>query len=223
MSRLLRSTDTRGALRSRQRGFLLNPYRFAGGGGGPTFTPVATADGTSVADFTQLNSAWGSVQASGGVFNCAAQNDNNEAAAVWSGTGSFTDDQYFETTIGGLTFLSAGYLHGGILRASTDTGAGRDFYFIYVAADSGGPNYTTVVGKYVNGTRTVLHSATSSWANGDVLRGSVVGTTITAWKNGTSLGGSFVQTDSSLTTGKPGIFANGTAPTGDNWVGGNVS
>lgn len=37
---ILRSTDIRSALRSRQRGFLLNPYRFGGGGGG---SPPATA------------------------------------------------------------------------------------------------------------------------------------------------------------------------------------
>lgn len=34
MKRLSRSTDIRSALRSRQRGFLLNPARFGGGGGG---------------------------------------------------------------------------------------------------------------------------------------------------------------------------------------------
>ena len=31
---MIRSTDIRAALRSRQRGFLLNPFRFGGGGGG---------------------------------------------------------------------------------------------------------------------------------------------------------------------------------------------
>lgn len=34
MSRIDRSTDVRAALRSRQRGFLLNPFRFGAGGGG---------------------------------------------------------------------------------------------------------------------------------------------------------------------------------------------
>lgn len=37
MSRIDRSTDVRAALRSRQRGFLLNPFRFGGGGGSPSF------------------------------------------------------------------------------------------------------------------------------------------------------------------------------------------
>lgn len=38
-----RSTDVRGALRSRQRGFLLNPFRFGGGGGGsdPDYASVS--------------------------------------------------------------------------------------------------------------------------------------------------------------------------------------
>lgn len=40
MSRLSRSTDIRGALRLRQRGFLLNPFRFAGGGGGGSPTTI---------------------------------------------------------------------------------------------------------------------------------------------------------------------------------------
>lgn len=39
-----RSTDIRGALRAKQRGFLLNPFRFGGGGGGggsdPSFSDV---------------------------------------------------------------------------------------------------------------------------------------------------------------------------------------
>lgn len=47
-----RSTDIRGALRSRQRGFLLNPFRFGGGGGGgdPDFASVGALlhlDGTN--------------------------------------------------------------------------------------------------------------------------------------------------------------------------------
>lgn len=42
MSRIVRSTDVRAALRSRQRGFLLNPFRFGGGGGGdPHFANVS--------------------------------------------------------------------------------------------------------------------------------------------------------------------------------------
>lgn len=36
MSRILRCTDVRGALRSRQRGFLLNPWRFGAASAGPS-------------------------------------------------------------------------------------------------------------------------------------------------------------------------------------------
>lgn len=184
---------------------------------------VATADGTSVANFTQLNSAWGSISVGSGVFSCSSSNTANEGAAVWSGAGSFSDDQYAEITIGGLSFLSGDFAIGVICRASTDTGAGRDFYFAYVAADSGGPNYTTVLGKVVNGTRTVIHSAANAWANGDKISLEVDGTTLRVHKNVTALGGSFTQTDTALTTGKPGIIANGSSPTGDDWVSGTLS
>lgn len=37
-----RSTDIKAALRSRQRGFLLNPFRFGGGGGDPYFSNVVS-------------------------------------------------------------------------------------------------------------------------------------------------------------------------------------
>lgn len=39
MAAIVRSTDIKGALRSRQRGFLLNPYRFAPAGGGGESDP----------------------------------------------------------------------------------------------------------------------------------------------------------------------------------------
>jgi hypothetical protein len=188
-----------------------------------TRTSIATADGTSLTNFTQLNPNWGSIEISTDVFTASASNGSNEAAAVWSGSGSFTNDQYAEITIGGLAFLSADFAMGVICRASTDQNGARDFYFAYVAADSGGPNYTTVLGKVVNGTRTVLHSASNAWANGDEISLETEGTTVRLCKNTVALGGSFTQTDSSLSTGNPGIVANGSILTGDDWVGGNLS
>lgn len=188
-----------------------------------TRVSVATADGTSLANFTQLNSDWGSVAIDSGVFSASAASNVNEAAAVWSGAGSFTNDHYGEITIGGLSFLSGDFVIGVICRASTDTNAARDFYFAYVAADSGGPSYTTVLGKVVNGTRTVIHSGSVAWTDGDEISLEAEGTTLRVCKNGTAIGGSFTQTDAALSTGKPGIVANGSAPTGDNWVGGSLS
>jgi hypothetical protein len=190
-------------------------------------TSVATDDFNRASlgsNWTNLNTTWGTiVTQTSTVFTGTSANTGNEAAAVWAGAGSFTDDQYSEGELGGLTFLTADYCAGYIARASADTDGNRDFYFFYVAGDSSGPNYTTVLGKVVNGTRTVLHSASAAWANTDLISIECEGTTIRGCKNGTPLGGSFTQTDSSLTTGKPGILANGSSLTGDNWVGGNIT
>ncbi len=186
-------------------------------------TVIATDNGALTGgNWTQLNTDWSSVTG-GTVFAASASNGSNEGAAVWSGTGSFTDAQYAKITIGGLAFLNSAHAIGVIVRASTDTNAARDFYFAYVAADTAAPNYTPVLGKVVNGTRTVLHSATVAWANGNTLSLEVDGTTLTVFKNDVALGGSFIQTDASLSTGKPGICANGPAPTGDDWEGGNIT
>lgn len=175
-------------------------------------------------DWTQLNAAWANVQISAStVFDASASNGSNEAAAVWIGAGSFTADQYSEVTVGGLAFASINWCVGVIARASTDTGANRDFYFFFVAGTSAGPTYTTVLGKVVNGTRTVLNSAAQTWANGDEISIECEGTTIRGCRNGVALGGAFTVTDSDLATGNPGILANGnTALTGDDWVAGNM-
>lgn len=176
------------------------------------------------ANWANQNPNWGTVQTSGStVFTANASNTNNEAIARWVGAGSFTDDQYSEVTIGGLTFLSASFAVGVIVRASADTNGDRDHYFAEVQADSGGPTYTTVLGKVVNGTRTELHSAAVAWADTDKVSLEVEGTTLRVCKNGTALGGSFTQTDASLSTGLPGILANGSAPTGDDCEVGNLS
>jgi len=186
---------------------------------------VATDNGALTGgNWTQLNTDWASVTG-GTVFGASAANSNNEAAAVWSGSGSFSNDQYAEITIAALSFLSVDYAMGVIVRASTDTNSARDFYFATVAADSSGPDYTTVLGKVVNGTRSVIHSASVAWSNSDLLSLEAVGTSISVFKNGTALGGSFTATDSDLSTGKPGICANGdgASPTGDDWVGGDIT
>lgn len=231
MNRILQSTNIRAALRARQRGFLLWPSRLAGPAG-PTFADVTNNPFSSSFDgnWTQLNTDWGTVGVSSGVCACNASNTNNEGAVVHSGGTYTANSQFAEIEIGGLSFLSADFLIGVIICASTDTGAGRDCYFGYVAADSGGPNYTTVMGKYVSGTRTVLRSATSAWANTDKVGLGKFDGVVVLLKNRVPLAGTwadgastFSQTDSSLTTGNPGIIANGTSPTGDNWVGGNLS
>jgi hypothetical protein len=145
------------------------------------------------------------------------------AIARWVGTGTFTDDQYSSlvvATIGGFTQSEVGV----IARASGDTNANRDCYS-YRVKDANPPETRLV--KVVNGTETELNSSTSvSWSNGDRIEIECEGTTIRGLKNGTS---QYSTTDSSLTTGKPGVhgYNAGTLYSagvdGDSWEGGNIT
>lgn len=84
MSRVMRSTDIRGALRSRQRGFLLNPFRF--GGTTPSFNYTAFLSGVTgvawLADATHyqdtgrtaiaaVGDGVGSLSGTGGAYHAA--------------------------------------------------------------------------------------------------------------------------------------------------------
>lgn len=193
------------------------------------FTVIFTDDFNRAAlgaDWEQLNSTWGSIVITANTyFEASASNTNNEAVARWIGAGTITADQRIEVEINGLSFLSGDFVSGAAVRAGSDTDGARDLVFAYVAADSPGPNYTVVLGKVINGTRTVLHSAAIAWADGDILGLTAVGDEFSVDKNGTLLGGSFTQTitDTEVATGTLAIVANGTAINGDNVVGGNIT
>lgn len=179
------------------------------------------------ANWTQLNTDWVTV-----TINSSIKIDGNgssgnptagtEGAAVWAGSGSFTDDQCSTIAVSDLAWHSTNFNTGVIVRASTDVNAGRDYYWAVVYADQNGPSYTVAYGKKVNGTNTTFNSATTTWAAGDRIGLEAEGTTIRVTKNGTALGGSYTTTDSALTTGKPGIMASNSNPTGDDWIGGSV-
>lgn len=177
-------------------------------------------------DWASLNDNWGSPQitASTLVYGGVSQTDNNRQVARWVGAGTFTNDQYSSLVISSLAFNTGSFAHGVVVRASADVNANRDFYQACVEEDSSGPNYTTRLAKFVNGTYTLLHSASVAWTVGDRIELEVEGTTLRVCKNGTPLGGSFTQTDSDLSTGNPGIAVSGDATvTSDDWEGGNIT
>lgn len=148
---------------------------------------------------------------------------SNASAGRWVGAGSFTDDQYSSVTlVNAASGFGATYWGGVIVRASADTGAGRDYYMAY-KVHSGGSN-ATVLAKCINGTETVIHSAVPSpdFANGDVLSLEVEGTTLRVCRNGTPLGGSWTATDTDLSSGLPGIIVSDPVFI-DDWEGGNIT
>lgn len=175
------------------------------------------------ADWTQLNITLGgsvSIGSSTVYGGASGGQPVNGATAVWSGAGTFSNDQYSSAVFVETDFGSENYRIGVICRASTDTNANRDYYY-----HSAGSNNVSILGKIVNGTNTAIHTASVTWDDGDRVELECEGTTIRAMKSGVALGGSFTATDTALTTGKPGITANGDSfvATGDDWEGGDLS
>lgn len=146
---------------------------------------------------------------------------NRVPCARWVGAGSFTNDQYSQVTlVNGSAVVDSQTWAGVIVRASADTGAGRDMYMAYKVL-SGISNFI-VLARVVNGTFTSLYSATHSAADGDVLGLGVEGTTLTVYLNGTALGGGWTATDASLSSGAPGVLCCNLAFV-DTWEGGNIT
>jgi hypothetical protein len=91
-----RSTNIQQALRSRQRGFLLNPYRFAGGGGGPSDPDFANVrllahmDGTNGSTtFTDSSGTPKTMTAFDNAQISTAQSQFGGASALFDGTGDY--------------------------------------------------------------------------------------------------------------------------------------
>lgn len=145
------------------------------------------------------------------------------ACARWVGAGTFTDDQYSSAYVSGIgTVPSSSAAIGVICRASGNAGT-RTFYEMLIVGDGTGVPHPTTLCKWVSGTRTLLYSAEISWADNDEISLECEGTTIRACRNGAALGGSWTVTDSSITTGAPGVASSASSLFGDNWAGGNIS
>ena len=178
------------------------------------------------ANWTNINSDWAAPTINGAgtrVIGNTANLPSNEGCVRWAGSGTFNNDQWASIKVYP-NFNTSGYGIGVMVRSSADVNAGRDSYQAYVEYSAAGPDYTTILRKVVNGTVTVLHSATNAWTGGDRLDIEAEGSTIRLCKNGTPLGGSFTVTDTALTTGQPGVVASGgSTEEGDDWEAGNFA
>lgn len=91
-----RSTNIRHALRQRQRGFIINPFRFGGGGGGSGhrywrayITAGNGATATSAAEFGLRDTVGGSSIATGGTPSASTEfNSSFDAAKAFDGNPS---------------------------------------------------------------------------------------------------------------------------------------
>jgi hypothetical protein len=181
------------------------------------------ADGDPGTDWAQLNSDFGTlVIATNQIIGSNAASGNERPAMRWVGAGTVLADHCPSIEVSALSFQGANFFIGVIARASGDVNAARDFYAAFVASDSAGPNYTVSLIKVVNGTTTVLNSASIAWSVGQRIELEVEGTTLRVCKDGTPLGGSFTQTDTDLATGVFGVTGTHSSCPGDNWNGYNL-
>ncbi len=168
-------------------------------------------------DVTITSNDVAGVVANGSMISAQARNNTTTPGA----------DQYAKIRISSaIDFQSENYKLGVMVRSAGGTSTTPcDCYGLTVAADAGGPDYTTRLFKIVSGTRTSLNAAQVAWALNDTIELEVEGTTLRAMKNGVALGGSFTQTDSALASGKFGILASGTIAIidGDDFDGGNLT
>jgi len=135
--------------------------------------------------------------------------------AYWSGN-TFNADQYSQARIAG-GLVNNAQLVEVIVRARGTGDTNYSNYSFYT--DGVGGNWHTEVDKVINGTWISLKSFAVSFTTGDIIKISVVGTTITCYKNGVALG---TVTDASLSSGSPGVGVYGNTVTVDDWEGGSL-
>jgi Putative esterase len=179
-----------------------------GGGGGGT--------GTATDNFNRANGALGAnwTAMSDGALTIASQ-------VVKGGNGAYSGDIRTAETYGAdqssqvevtSTQLSGGQWIGPAVRASS---GGSNLYLGIYFWNGGSPDL--MLFKRTSGSFTQLGSSypVSALAAGTQLTLTAVGSTITFAQNGTAR---ITATDTSLTSGAPGIMAYGTG-TADNWAG----
>lgn len=135
--------------------------------------------------------------------------------AYWSAN-TFTADQYSQARIAG-GLVNNKQLVQVIVRASGTGDTNYSDYSFYT--DGLGGNWHTEVDKVIRGAWISLKSFPVTFTTGDVMKISVVGTTITCYKNGVALG---TVTDASLSSGSPGVGVYGNTVTVDDWEGGSL-
>jgi hypothetical protein len=130
--------------------------------------------------------------------------------AFWNAD-SFAADHYSQATVVTQDFM------GPSVRAS-GTGGASNAYFAFIY-----PTFGWRIYKMVAGTVTLLldkaDGSAGTFANGDVMKFSAVGTTLTVYKNGTSLGST---TDASLSSGSAGLMTSGSSARFDDWSADNI-
>lgn len=161
-----------------------------------------------------LGSNWTSCGGNAGytvIGNAAAPSSAQVEEAVFWNPISFANDQFAEATI---TTVASNAFIGVAVRCST--GSGGSYYGFY--AD----NSTRYLVRVVNGAYTSLATLGTGFANNDVVRLEVTGSTLSAYINGVLWTST---TDTNLTSGSPGLtsWANNTSARLDDFTAADLS
>jgi hypothetical protein len=140
---ILLSSDARSALRSRQRGFLLNPYRFGGGGAGSIVTAglVMHLDAGNSSSFPGTGTIWANLVASPADGSGQADYDwtRGTGPAFNGSAGGMSAAEYFSTSGNEFFSLTAGTSGPQFLKDMHKTGAAWTVeLWIYIPSISGG-------------------------------------------------------------------------------------
>lgn len=177
--------------------------------------------GWSVQDSFQQSSStlstnWTVLAGAVSVSSQTAVGGNNGANnfAAWTAT-TVTSDQVSQVRVNAVS--SADYV--GVFVRGSGAGASLNAYY-FVEGGTGDAN--CYLDKFVAGTKTQLKTTGCTMpAMGDTLKVIVVGTSLTCYRNGSHVS-ALDATDSSLTSGSPGMFPGNTGSSAlDNWSGGN--
>lgn len=198
-----------------------------------TFTFTGT-NGTNISadttNWTEQNGSTGQLRILSNGFQDAFV---NVADCCYKGTGTFTDDQYFELALKGAWGGTDVDFIGGTLRNNGGAFGSNTMYRVKWSPAGGTGGGSAQVFKVVNGNAS--NAGTQIGTNiafamtaGDLLSGEAVtngaNVDINVYKNGV-LQGTRSDTSSVLTGGKPGITGSGGSGIiiGDDWIAGNVT
>lgn len=178
--------------------------------------------GTLGSPWTFLNSADAGLVF--GIVSNQAQPETQDATHIGGDfyTGViWPNDQYSEVVVGTLSNIAGVYI-GPIVRAQGGVGTGNGDCYGFAFAATG----TAFLQKYTNSIGVTLASGSFSFVSGDVVRLTVVGTTLTVTKNGVSI---LTASDATYASGSAGILYFNTSPGAQNegtiasWNGGNAA
>jgi len=189
---------------------------------GQVLGSTIVSDNFNRANETPLAAPWAKILSTAGTLNIAgnvvvASNSNIDAQYYYTGI-TVGPDEFSQAAISVSGGNSSDVGYGVAVR--TSLGTAKTYYRLVVNKLA---SNNIELGKFINGTYTMLTRRTTSWTDGDVLRLEVAGSTLKIYQNSTQLGADV--TDASISSGGVGIAYSAQVSGGsiDNWSGGDLT